>query len=196
MSLSIPHRLSIPHFTPQLLLARLSAHSTLTHFAALASFMPPKEEAENSAAQPALLPLRELNKRSAQFGGWTVVVRQAQVEECEYQWEGQKRTGKTFSCLFVSPKDPGEYCIGQMRFIKKSENIFHIWCLLLRYLHITFLTCNICSRSVPWMTLLTFYVVSVMCRYWAVRVFIECHPSTLTGLVVFKRTVVHMKLKT
>ena len=77
-----------------------------------------------SAAQPALLPLHELNKRSAQFGAWTVVVRQARVEEYEYQWEGQKRTGKTFCCLLVSTRDPSEYCMGQMRFTKKLENTF------------------------------------------------------------------------
>ena len=135
MSLSIPHRLSIPHFTPQLLLARLSAHSALTHFAALASFMAPDTAAEESkaaqptppfgsAAQPAVLPLRELNKRSALFGAWTVVVRQARVEEYEYTWQSQKRTGKTFSCVLVSTQDPTEYCMGQMRFAKKNENTF------------------------------------------------------------------------
>ena len=135
MSLSIPHRLSIPHFTPQLLLARLSAHSALTHFAALASFMAPNAEAKESkatqptppfgsAAQPALLPLRELNKRSALFGAWTVVVRQARVEEYEYTWQSQKRTGKTFSCVLVSTQDPTEYCMGQMRWSKRDENKF------------------------------------------------------------------------
>ena len=49
----------------------------------------------SSAAQPAVLPLHELNKRSAQFGAWTVVVRQARVEEYEYQWEGKPRYGNT-----------------------------------------------------------------------------------------------------
>jgi len=79
-----PHRLSIPHFTQQFLLARLSAHSALTHFAALAKFMAPKAATtgsraaqpatpsdsaaqpatpSGSAAQPASLPLRELNKK-------------------------------------------------------------------------------------------------------------------------------------
>ena len=77
-----------------------------------------------SAAQPALLPLRELNKRSAQFGTWTVVVRQARVEEYEYQWKDQKRSGKTFSCLLVSTQDPSEYCMGQMRFVRKHEPAF------------------------------------------------------------------------
>ena len=146
--------LSIPHFTPQLLLARLSAHSALTHVAALAKFMAPPASSKGkatqpappsgsaaqpagkgkatqpappsgSAAQPAVLPLHELNKRSAQFGAWTVVVRQARVEEYEYQWEGQKRSGKTFCCLFVSAQDPTEYCMGQMRFVKKTESIFN-----------------------------------------------------------------------
>ena len=79
---------------------------------------------KGSAAQPALIPLRELNKRSAQFGAWTVVVRQARVEEYEYTWQNQKKTGKTFSCLFVSTQDPTEYCMGQMRFGKENENAF------------------------------------------------------------------------
>jgi len=37
--------------------------------------------APGSAAQPVVLPLRELNKRSGQFGAWSVVVQQAQVFE-------------------------------------------------------------------------------------------------------------------
>ena len=71
-----------------------------------------------SAAQSVSLPLRELSKRSGQFGAWTVVVRQAQVDEYEYQWEGQKRNGKTFSCILVSFDDPSEFCMGQMRWTK------------------------------------------------------------------------------
>lgn len=58
----------------------------------LANYMAPKEAttegraaqpagASSSAAQPALFPLRELNKRSGQFGAWSVVVQQAQVLE-------------------------------------------------------------------------------------------------------------------
>ena len=76
-----------------------------------------------SAARSASLPLRELSKRS-EFGAWTVVVRQAQADEYEYQWEGQKRSGKTFSCILVSSDDPSEYCMGQMRWTKKEENKF------------------------------------------------------------------------
>ena len=38
-------------------------------------------EPPGGAAQPASLPLRELNNRSAQFGTWAVVVQQAQVFE-------------------------------------------------------------------------------------------------------------------
>ena len=75
-----------------------------------------------SAAQPVSLPLRELNKRSGQFGSWAVVVQQAKVDEYEYQWEGKTRTGNNFSCIFVSSQDPSEYCIGQMRWNKKDEN--------------------------------------------------------------------------
>ena len=96
---------------------------------------PPKAAATNSsaaasaapsgnAAQLAVLPLRELNKRSGQFGAWTVVVQQAQVEEYEYQWEGKQRTGKNLSCLLVSPEDPSEYCIGQMRWTSKADSRF------------------------------------------------------------------------
>ena len=48
-----------------------------------------------------------------------------QVDEYEYQWEGQKRVGKTFSCIFVSSTDPTEYCIGQMRFTKKIDKKFN-----------------------------------------------------------------------
>ena len=65
-----------------------------------------------SAAQSVSLPLRELSKRSSQFGAWTVVVRHAQVDEYEYQREGQKRNGKTFFCILVSFEDPSEYCTG------------------------------------------------------------------------------------
>ena len=62
--------------------------------------------ASDSAAQPATLPLRELNKRSGQFGAWAVVVRHTQVDTYEYKWDGKQRTGKTFSCTFVSSQDP------------------------------------------------------------------------------------------
>ena len=58
----------------------------------LANYMAPKEAttegraaqpagASSSAAQPASFPVRELNKRSGQFGAWSVVVQQAQVLE-------------------------------------------------------------------------------------------------------------------
>ena len=77
-----------------------------------------------SAAQSVFVPLRELSKRSSHFGTWTVIVRQAQVDEYEYQWEGQKRSGKTFSCIFVSCEDPREYCVGQMKWTKREENKF------------------------------------------------------------------------
>ena len=80
--------------------------------------------ASDSAAQPATLPLRELNKRSGQFGAWAVVVQQAQVDTYEYTRDGKPRTGKTFSCTFVSPQDPTEYCMGQMRWSKKDDNKF------------------------------------------------------------------------
>lgn len=137
--------LSISHFTPQCLLARLSAHSALTHCGALAKLLAPQRAttgskatipappsgkaaqtatASGSAAQLASLHLRKLNKRSTQFGAWTVVVRGAQVEEYECLWEGTKRTGETFSCLLVSSQGPSAYCIGQMRFIKRTESTF------------------------------------------------------------------------
>ena len=85
---------------------------------------PQPAAASDGAAQPATLPLRELNKRSGQFGAWAVVVRQTQVDTYEYKWDGKPRTGKTFSCTFVSSQDPTEYCIGQMRWSKKDENKF------------------------------------------------------------------------
>ena len=120
-----------------------------------------------NAAKLAPLPLSELNKRSAKFGTWNVIVQQAQVpeesssqsphegsrslysvsrassvplvtscggsvmnfssevDEYEYQWDGKKRYGKSFSCVFVSVDDPSEYCMGQMRWTYKSENKFH-----------------------------------------------------------------------
>ena len=80
--------------------------------------------ASDSAAQPATLPLRELNKRSGQFGAWDVVVQRCQADTYEYKWEGKSRTGKTFSCTFVSSQDPTEYCMGQMRWSKKDDNKF------------------------------------------------------------------------
>ena len=82
---------------------------------------PQPAAASGGAAQPATLPLRELNKRSGQFGAWAVVVQQAQVDTYEYTWDGKPRTGKTLSCTFVSPQDPTEYCIGQMRWSKSSD---------------------------------------------------------------------------
>ena len=85
---------------------------------------PPQAAATGGAAQPATLPLRELNKRSGQFGAWAVVVQQAQVDTYEYTWDGKPRTGKTLSCTFVSSQDPTEYCIGQMRWSKKDETKF------------------------------------------------------------------------
>ena len=78
----------------------------------------------DSAEQHATLPLRELNKRSGQFGAWAVVVQQAQVDTYEYKWDDKPRTGKTFSCTFVSSQDPTEYCMGQMRWTKKDEHKF------------------------------------------------------------------------
>ena len=80
--------------------------------------------ASNSAAQHATLPLRELNKRSGEFGSWAVVVRQAQVHTYDHKWKSKARTGKIFSCVFVSCQIPTEYCIGQMRWTTKGEKKF------------------------------------------------------------------------
>ena len=41
--------------------------------------------AAGGTAPSATLPLRELSKRSGQFGAWLVVVQQAKVEYYEYQ---------------------------------------------------------------------------------------------------------------
>ena len=76
------------------------------------------------AAKSAPLPLRDLNKRSAQFGSWTVVVQQAQQEEYEYVCKGKLGKGKSFSCLLVSPEDPSEYCMGTMRHTIKLDSKF------------------------------------------------------------------------
>ena len=46
------------------------------------------------------------------FGVWTVVVQQAQVQEYEYR------------CLLVSPDDPSEYCMGQMKWTSKTDGKF------------------------------------------------------------------------
>ena len=80
--------------------------------------------AAGGTAPFATLPLRELNKRSAQFSAWAVVVQQAKVDTYEYQWQGEKRNGKTFSCTFVSSEDPTEYCMGELRWSKKGDNKF------------------------------------------------------------------------
>ena len=47
--------------------------------------------AAGGTAPSATLPLRELTKRSGQFGAWFVVVQQAKVEHYEYQYQGQKQ---------------------------------------------------------------------------------------------------------
>ena len=80
--------------------------------------------AAGGTAPSATLPLRELTKRSGQFGAWFVVVQQAKVDIYEYQYQGQQRNGKAFSCIFVSSDDPTEYCIGQLRWNKNNESKF------------------------------------------------------------------------
>jgi hypothetical protein len=81
-------------------------------------------EPSGNAAQLAKTSLRELNKRTAAFGMWTVVVQQAQAQEYEYRWDGIPCIGKNCSCLLVSPDDPSEYCIGQMRWTSKTDGKF------------------------------------------------------------------------
>ena len=76
----------------------------------------------SSAAESVYLPLRELSKRSGQFRAQSIFVQQAQDDEYDYLWQGQKKNGKTFSCILVSSEDPSEYCIGQTRWTKKDEN--------------------------------------------------------------------------
>ena len=49
----------------------------------------------------------------------------SQVDEYEYQYEGKKRNGKSFVCIFVSVLDPCDYCMGQMRWNSKDANKFH-----------------------------------------------------------------------
>ena len=83
--------------------------------------------ASDNAEQHETQPLRELNKRSAQFGTWVVVVRQPQVDTYDYKWDGKARTGKAFSCVFVCFQDFTEYCIGQMRYTRATEQNFLIY---------------------------------------------------------------------
>ncbi len=64
--------------------------------------------AAGGTAKSSTLPLRELSKRSAQFGVWSVVVRQAKVEHYEYLYQGQPKNGKVFSCVLVSSENPTE----------------------------------------------------------------------------------------
>ena len=57
---------------------------------------------------------------------WNLVTNlSSQVEEYEYQYDGKKRNGKHFNCVFVSVLDPCEYCMGQMRWATKDANKFH-----------------------------------------------------------------------
>ena len=57
---------------------------------------------------------------------WNLVTNlPSQVEEYEYQYEGKKRSGTNFICVFVSVLDPCEYCMGQMRWATKDANKFH-----------------------------------------------------------------------
>ena len=59
---------------PQLVAARASAAQPAVQTARAAQPASQPAAASDSAAQPATLPLRELTKRSAQFGAWSVVV--------------------------------------------------------------------------------------------------------------------------
>ena len=52
--------------------------------------------AAGGTAKSSTLHLRELSKRSAQFGAWSVVVQQAKVEHYEYQYQGQKQKWQGF----------------------------------------------------------------------------------------------------
>jgi hypothetical protein len=53
-----------------------------------------------------------------------VVVQQANVDSYEYAFAGQQRTGKVFSCVFVSPGARTEYCMGQLRWTKANDSKF------------------------------------------------------------------------
>ena len=63
------------------------------------------------ARRAALMTLGELNQRSASLGVWEVGVCQAHLRTYTYisKRTGQEMKGATFSCLFVSLQDPGEY---------------------------------------------------------------------------------------
>ena len=80
--------------------------------------------AAGGTAKSSTLPLRELSKRSAPFGEWSVVVRQPKVESYEYLYQGQPKNGKVFSCVLVSSDDPTEYCMGQLRWSKNNDSKF------------------------------------------------------------------------
>ena len=89
-----------------------AASSGDTSSVSLAAALPGSAAQTAGRVQPGGPPLSELNKRSGQIAGWTIVVRQPFVDEYEYMWQGEARSGKMFNCLFVSVENPTEYCMG------------------------------------------------------------------------------------
>jgi len=61
------------------------------------------------------LALVDLNKRSARLGEFKLLVYHPFVEEFEYQWKGQARTGKNLNCLLVDESDKTSYCNAQFK---------------------------------------------------------------------------------
>ena len=104
---------------------RRAAHGITNSEGGASAAQPVPQPAGSSAAEPAPpQSLRELNKRSAQFGSWDVVIQQCLVDSYKYTYDGKERSGKNFSCTLVSPHDPSDYCEGHMRFNKKDEKKF------------------------------------------------------------------------
>ena len=90
--------------------------------AATAETLMKESEMEPTSAS---LHLRELNKRSAQFGTWTVVVKEPFTEEYPYGKSNTTEKGKKFECILMSLDMPSEYCIGSIKLSKRNQPKFN-----------------------------------------------------------------------
>ena len=70
------------------------------------------------------LALVDLNKRSARLGEFKLFVYHPFVEEYEYQWGGQARTGKNLNCLLVDDNDKTSYCNAQFKLTRQNQKQF------------------------------------------------------------------------
>ena len=62
--------------------------------------------AASSAPETDALPLNQLNKRSAHFGRWPIVVQHACAEEYACSWNGRQRVGSTLFARFRVSEEP------------------------------------------------------------------------------------------